>query len=70
MIIHLHVADKEAEDQRGVLAKLMEPSIIYTKGSIHPWTFILNFVFTNISWKKSMWQVSEIHGSTDHAQVV
>ena len=36
MIIHIHVADKEAEDQRSGLAKLMEPLIIYTKGSIHP----------------------------------
>jgi len=36
MIIHIHVADKEAEDLRAGLAKLMEPSIIYTKGSVHP----------------------------------
>lgn len=33
---NIHVADKEAEDQRGGLAKLMELLIIYTKGFIHP----------------------------------
>lgn len=36
MIINIHVTDKEAEDQRGGLTKLMELLIIYTKGSIHP----------------------------------
>lgn len=70
MIIHVHVANKEAEDQRGGLAKLMEPSIIYTKGSIYPEPLFRILCVQIFLGRGGMWQVSETDGSTNHAQVM